>query len=51
LALTHLSPRYAPGNQENAEDLLREARAIFQNTLLAKDFLTLELSPGACNSV
>jgi len=51
LALTHLSPRYAPGNQETAEDLLKEARAIFQNTLLAKDFLTLELSPGACNSV
>jgi ribonuclease Z len=51
LALTHLSPRYAPGNPETAEDLLKEARLIFENTILAKDFLTLELRPDACNSV
>jgi len=50
LALTHLSPRYAPGNGETPEDLLKEAQAIFSNSLLAKDFLSLELSPGPCNS-
>ncbi|MEB3325122.1 MAG: ribonuclease Z [Cyanobacteriota bacterium] len=43
LALTHLSPRYVPGNAVTAEDLLQEARAIFPETLLAKDFLTLTL--------
>ena len=51
LALTHLSPRYAPGGPETPDDLLSEARAIFPRTLLAKDFLCLEISPGACNSV
>ncbi|MEB3158706.1 MAG: ribonuclease Z [Synechococcus sp.] len=45
LALTHLSPRYAPGNPVTPADLLQEAQAIFPNTLLAKDFLTLEISP------
>ncbi len=43
LALTHLSPRYVPGNAVTAEDLLREARAIFPDTLLASDFLSLTL--------
>jgi len=43
LALTHLSPRYVPGNAVTAEDLLREAQAIFPETLLARDFLTLTL--------
>ncbi|MFO7627994.1 MAG: ribonuclease Z [Prochlorococcaceae cyanobacterium] len=43
LVLTHLSPRYMPGNSQSADDLLAEAQAIFANTLLAKDFLTLEL--------
>lgn len=50
LALTHLSPRYMPGNAVTPDDLLAEARAIFPNTLLAKDFLSLELAaaePGA----
>ncbi len=49
LALTHLSPRYAPGNDVTPNDLLKEAQAIFPNTLLAKDFLQLELKPR-CNS-
>ncbi len=44
LALTHLSPRYMPGNAVTPDDLLAEARAIFPNTLLAKDFLSLELA-------
>ncbi|MFM7464753.1 MAG: ribonuclease Z [Cyanobium sp.] len=43
LALTHLSPRYVAGNPVTAEDLLREAQVIFPHTLLAKDFLTLNL--------
>lgn len=47
LALTHLSPRYAPGNAITADDLLAEAQAIFPNTVLAKDFLTLEVTPRA----
>ena len=46
LMLTHLSPRYMPGNPVTPDDLLAEARAIFPNTELAKDFLTLELSPA-----
>ncbi len=49
LVLTHLSPRYAPGNLLTQNDLLSEARAIFPNTLLAKDFLKLEVNKG-CNS-
>jgi ribonuclease Z len=44
LMLTHLSPRYMPGNPVTPDDLLAEARAIFPNTDLAKDFLTVELS-------
>lgn len=44
LVLTHLSPRYAKGNQVTPEDLLEEARTIFPNTLLAKDFLTLDIT-------
>ncbi|SBO44495.1 ribonuclease Z [Cyanobium sp. NIES-981] len=47
LALTHLSPRYVPGGAISPDDLLAEARAIFPNTLLAKDFLTLEVVPEA----
>lgn len=45
LVLTHLSPRYAPGNAITADDLLAEAQAIFPATTLAKDFLTLEVNP------
>ncbi|MEM0980782.1 MAG: ribonuclease Z [Cyanobacteria bacterium P01_H01_bin.58] len=40
LIMTHFSPRYAPGNPIQLEDLLTEARAIFPNTLMAKDFYT-----------
>ncbi len=49
LVLTHLSPRYAPGNRLTPNDLLNEAKAIFPNTLLAKDFLQIDIKPG-CNS-
>ncbi len=45
LALTHLSPRYVPGNPVTADDLLAEARAIFPNTVLAKDFLSIDVLP------
>ena len=44
LVLTHLSPRYAPGNAVTADDLLAEAKAIFPNTVLAKDFLCLDVT-------
>ncbi len=49
LVLTHLSPRYAPGNRITPNDLLNEAKTIFPNTLLAKDFLRIEIKPR-CNS-
>ena len=49
LVLTHLSPRYVPNNQITANDLLNEAKAIFPNTLLAKDFLQLDVKKR-CNS-
>ena len=49
LVLTHLSPRYAPGNHLTPNDLLNEAKAIFPNTLLAKDFLQIDIKPR-CNS-
>jgi ribonuclease Z len=43
LIITHLSPRYAPGNALEPRDLLEEARAIFPNTELASDFWTVEI--------
>ena len=43
LIMTHFSPRYAPGNALQLENLLTEARAIFPQTLLAHDFLTYEI--------
>ena len=49
LVLTHLSPRYAPNNEITPNDLLNEAKAIFPNTLLAKDFLQLDVKKR-CNS-
>jgi ribonuclease Z len=45
LVLTHLSPRYMPGNAMTPDDLVAEARAIFANTLVAKDFLSLDITP------
>jgi ribonuclease Z len=46
LMLTHLSPRYVPGNPVTPDDLLNEARAIFPNTELAKDFLSVDVAAG-----
>ena len=46
LVLTHLSPRYGPGNAITPDDLLAEARAIFPATELARDFLSLEVLPA-----
>ncbi len=43
LIMTHFSPRYAPGNNLQLDDLKQEARAIFPNTKLAYDFLTYEV--------
>jgi ribonuclease Z len=43
LIMTHFSPRYAPGNALQLDDLLKEAQAIFPNTILAYDFLTYEI--------
>ena len=43
LLLTHFSPRYFPGNQTGPEDLLREARAVFPETELAHDFLSVDV--------
>lgn len=40
LLMTHFSPRYAPGNSVQLDDLLAEARAIFPETYMAKDFWT-----------
>ncbi|MEL6490642.1 MAG: ribonuclease Z [Cyanobacteria bacterium J06621_3] len=43
LIMTHFSPRYAPGNVLELSDLLEEAKAIFPNTLMAKDFFTYDI--------
>ena len=43
LIMTHFSPRYAPGNPVEAQDLLKEARSIFPNTDMASDFWTVEI--------
>jgi len=44
LMLTHLSPRYVKGNPVTPDDLVQEARAIFPNTEIAKDFLSVEVA-------
>ena len=44
LVLTHLSPRYVPGNPVTPDDLLAEARAIFPATELARDFLCIDVA-------
>ena len=49
LILTHLSPRYTLGNKTCPNDLLNEAKAIFPNTQLAKDFLQIDIKKR-CNS-
>ena len=43
LIITHLSPRYNNKNSITPSDLLNEARKIFPNTQLAKDFLMAEI--------
>ncbi len=43
LIMTHFSPRYAPGNSIQLNDLKQEARAIFPNTKLAYDFYSYEV--------
>lgn len=43
LIMSHFSPRYAPGNLLQLNDLLTEAKAIFPQTILAYDFLTYEI--------
>ncbi|MCA1818380.1 MAG: ribonuclease Z [Acidobacteria bacterium] len=44
LALTHISPRYAPGNPVELPRLLEQARAIFPSTIIAEDFMTVEVA-------
>jgi ribonuclease Z len=43
LLITHFSPRYFPGNQTEPEDLLQEARAVFNETEMARDFLSVDV--------
>ena len=43
LVLTHISPRYTPKSLVKPRDLLNEAKQIFPNTFLAKDFLTTQI--------
>jgi ribonuclease Z len=43
LLITHISPRYTTGNATEPDELLNEARAIFPNTEMAHDFLTVEV--------
>ncbi|MGF1514079.1 MAG: ribonuclease Z [Elainellaceae cyanobacterium] len=43
LIMTHFSPRYAPGNAIQLDDLLQEAQAIFPNTKMARDFMTYDI--------
>jgi len=51
LIMTHFSPRYCLGNTITLEDLLKEARAIFPNTILAHDFLNYEVQRNRPPSV
>jgi ribonuclease Z len=46
LVLTHLSPRYLPGNPMTPDDLLAEARAIFPATEVARDFMSVDVVPA-----
>jgi ribonuclease Z len=46
LVLTHLSPRYMPGNPMTPDDLVAEAQSIFANTMVAKDFLSIDVLPS-----
>lgn len=44
LILTHFSPRYAPGNPIQLEDLLTEAQAIFPSVSLAYDHFSHDIA-------
>ncbi len=43
LIMTHFSPRYAPGNPLQLNNLLAEAQAIFPDTCLAYDFMEYQV--------
>jgi ribonuclease Z len=43
LIMTHFSPRYNFGNNITLKDLLKEAQAIFPETMIAHDFLVCEI--------
>ena len=43
LVLTHISPRYTPKSLVKPIDLLNEAKQIFPNTFLAKDFFSTKI--------
>ena len=43
LVLTHISPRYFPGNETGPQQLLEEAREVFPSTELAHDFLSIDV--------
>lgn len=43
LMMTHFSPRYNFGNSITMKDLLKEAQAIFPETMIAHDFLCYEI--------
>jgi len=43
LVLTHISPRYFPGNETGPQQLLEEAREVFPATELAHDFLSIDV--------
>lgn len=50
LLLTHLSPRYTAGQSITFDDLLAQARAVFSETDLARDFLVVEVPRRRDNS-
>lgn len=43
LLLTHLSPRYAAGQSISFDDLLEQARTVFSETEMARDFLVVDV--------
>lgn len=43
LLLTHLSPRYAAGQEIVFDDLLAQAQCVFPDTEMARDYLTIEV--------
>jgi ribonuclease Z len=43
LFITHISPRYFPGNETGPEELLKEAQAVFPGAELAHDFLSVDV--------